>query len=409
MLSETADHKAIDNRIVFLLRLGEALHLAGYATYRLEAELDWVAERLGMLGQFFTTPTSIFASFGADGAQRTFMMRVEPAGPDLGRMVRVTEIAHAVAERRIKPQEGSLELQAIKDAKPPYGLLTMTLAYVLASASAARLLGGGLMEIAVAGGAGLLTGLLAALARRLSALGRVFEPVAACGCALVAGLLGARWPVYSVPIVTLAGLIVLIPGLTLTTAIAELAMRHLASGTARLSSAFVTFIAIGLGVALGTALASRAIAPAPLVSPVGLPGWTLWPALLASAIAFTVLLGADRRDARWIIAAGAVAFLGSILGAQLFGPELGVFVGAFAVAAGANLWSRVTGRPAAVLQVPGLLVLVPGSIGFRSIAALLESQVVSGIGTGFSMLLTAAALVIGLTSANAVVPERDLP
>ena len=50
---------------------------------------------------------------------------------------------------------------------------------------------------------------------------------------------------------TLGGLVVLLPGLTLTTALSELATRHLASGAARLSGAFITFLSIVFGVAFG--------------------------------------------------------------------------------------------------------------------------------------------------------------
>ena len=55
---------------------------------------------------------------------------------------------------------------------------------------------------------------------------------------------------------------------------------------------------------------------------------------------------------------------------------------------------------------PGVLILVPGSVGFRSIAALMDDRVVAGIDTAFSALLTAIALVVGLLVANVVLPAR---
>jgi uncharacterized membrane protein YjjB (DUF3815 family) len=62
---------------------------------------------------------------------------------------------------------------------------------------------------------------------------------------------------YAVSNATLAGLIVLMPGLTLTVAMTELSTQHLASGTARLSAAFVTFLGMGFGVAVGNTLTNR--------------------------------------------------------------------------------------------------------------------------------------------------------
>ena len=65
-----------------------------------------------------------------------------------------------------------------------------------------------------------------------------------------------------VSIATLAGLIVLVPGLTVTTAITELATSHLTAGTTRMAGAFMTFIAIGFGVALGYRIAAMLGPPA---------------------------------------------------------------------------------------------------------------------------------------------------
>ena len=70
----------------FILRLGRALHSYGYAANQLEEVMDQAAQRLGLRGQFFTTPTSIFAAFGPQEDQRTFLIRVEPGGVDLGRL-----------------------------------------------------------------------------------------------------------------------------------------------------------------------------------------------------------------------------------------------------------------------------------------------------------------------------------
>jgi uncharacterized membrane protein YjjB (DUF3815 family) len=58
--------------------------------------------------------------------------------------------------------------------------------------------------------------------------------------------------------------------------------------------------------------------------------------------------------------------------------------------------------------VPGILLLVPGSVGFRGLTSLIERQAVAGIETIFSMILTVVALVAGLLIAAAVIPERRM-
>ena len=51
-----------DQAILFVLRLAQALHSSGYAAHSLEDILRHVCDQLGLIGQFFTTPTAIMAT-----------------------------------------------------------------------------------------------------------------------------------------------------------------------------------------------------------------------------------------------------------------------------------------------------------------------------------------------------------
>ena len=124
---------------------------------------------------------------------------------------------------------------------------------------------------------------------------------------------------------------------------------------------------------------------------------------------FTVLFQARRRDAGWILAIGVVGFLASRVGAAVVGAELGAFFGALAVGVGSNAFARAMRRPASILQVPGLLLLVPGSIGFESLSSFLAQDVLEGVDAAFRMLFVGAALVGGLLVSNALLsPQRSL-
>ncbi|HET7421951.1 MAG TPA: threonine/serine exporter family protein, partial [Gemmatimonadales bacterium] len=65
-------------------------------------------------------------------------------------------------------------------------------------------------------------------------------------------------------------------------------------------------------------------------------------------------------------------------------------------------------RQASIVVVPGILLLVPGSVGFRSLTNLMDRQAVTGIETAFSMILTAIALVAGMLVAGVILPERRI-
>ena len=395
--------------VSFVLTLGRALHQHGESSQRLETALVAISDRLGLTdAQFFTSPTSILASFGPLGEQQTHMLRVEPGEVNLGRLAALEQVTRDVALGVRSPAAGTDAVEAIVTAPPRYGRALGTLASTLLSAAACQFLGGGLREVIVAGALGLGLGLFALLAEGRTRLGRIFEPLAAfLVSAAAVGLAHVVGPV-SVLVATLAGLISLVPGLTLTTAMAELAARHLVSGTARLAGAFITFISISFGVAVGNRIGT-ALFGVPLVAePAALPEWTAYIALVVAPLCFTVLLRAEPRDAIWIVAAGMLGVVGGRLGAATLGVELGTFAGALAVALASSAYERFVKRTAVVVLVPGILLLVPGSVGFRSLTSLMERRAVAGVETAFSMILTAIALVAGLLIAEVIAPSRRM-
>jgi uncharacterized membrane protein YjjP (DUF1212 family) len=388
----------------FILALARALHSSGEPTPRLERILERAAARLDLPAQFFVTPTSIFAAFGPEDTQRTHLIRLEPSFADLGKLSRVDRIVGRVLRGELTAAQG---LAALGDVERRPGLHSAPfriLVFALTPACAARFLGGGLAEIATAAVAGTAVGLLAEVAARQPGMSRVFEPLAAFLAAILvtAGALAFGGIAWAATII--ASLIVLVPGMAFTTAMAELTARHLASGTARLMGAMIVFLGIGFGVALGTAVAGFLFGSPPLPGPrPDLPAWTEGVALLVAGLSFGLLLRAEPNDLGWVVLACVVGFLSARLGGLVFGTELGMFAAATVVGAGSNAIARWFGRPVAVTEVPGLLILVPGSVGFRSVAAMLDREVISGVETAFQMLLIAVALVAGLLVGNLMV------
>lgn len=403
-----ADESIIGSRdaVGFVLRLGRALHVYGIPAHRLEEVMGKAAERLGLQGQFFSTPTAIFASFGRQDEQRTFLMRVTPGEVNLGKIAELDDVTTGVLRGALDPGEGSKQIDRILAEPHHYGAALTTIAFSLASAAASRFLGGGVKEIAASALIGFVIGLLSLLVGKYQSLGKVFEFMAAGAASALAGSFTFVFGAYAVSNATLAGLIVLMPGLTLTIALIELSTRNLSSGTSRLSGAFVIFLSIGFGVAVGGAIANLLLGEPAVARSAPMPAWTEALALVTMPIALTILLRAQWRDAMWIMIAGALAVGGSRLGVRFFGPEMGVFLGALTVGVASNWYARLLDRPAIITEVPGIMLLVPGSVGFRGLAALMDEKIVSGVDTSFKMILTAVALVAGTLMANIIAPPR---
>jgi len=394
-----------DPPTAFVLKLGRALARAGYPTHRLEDALTDVSTRLELRGQFFVTPTSIFASFGPDERQHTHLIRVEPGSTDLGAIASVEEIGRRVAYGRMDPAHGITELDAFEAAPSPYPTWASLLAFVVSSACAARFLGGAMREIVAAGAVGALVGIVSLASRGSPSLARVAEAATAFAAAFaLAGATRLALPM-STTIAALAGLIALLPGLPLVVAMAELVARHLVSGTSRFVGAVMTLVGLVFGVALGAAAANIVFHGPPLTrTPVPPAGWTLGIALALAPASFLVLMRGRARHLPMVFVVCVAGFFGGRLGAAMFGPELGIVMGSLSAGVAANLASRWTGISVGVTLPPGLLLLVPGSIGFRGLALMLDDRVLDGVQAAFRMVIMLSALAAGLFAATTLAP-----
>jgi uncharacterized membrane protein YjjP (DUF1212 family) len=397
--------------VEFLLRLGQALNYSGYPADSLKELLGAASLRLGLPHvEVYNTATGLQLAFGPLSRQRTYLMAVAPGSINLSQMTELDRVALHVMEGRLTPAQGIARVERIEAAISPYGPIPTTLAYALASGAFAQLFGGGLREITLALVIGGLTGLLALAAARSRRAEDLLGPVAAFLSAFIAAAVAARAMPLSSSIVTLAGLVILLPGMTLTIALEELSTRHLVTGVSRLSAALITFLGIVFGVAMGSQVAQLSFGPVHTAAPIPLPAWVSLAAVGVSVLAITVILRAQPRDIGWVTVGVAIAYGASSLGALALGSlgPLGAFLGALALGLASNLFSIVRNRPALLMQAPGLFILVPGSIGYLGLAALLQSNTLSGVQAAFQMFLIGAALVYGLLFANLISPDRTL-
>lgn len=389
----------------FVLTLAEALHEHGAAAHRLEGMLTLVARRLGVEARFFSTPTAVMVSFGPPTDHRTALLRVQPGGVALEKLSLLQTTAVDVTHGTLDIERGRQRIQEIVDAKSRYGPFTTIVAFGFSSMAAAVFLGGGARDIGASFVVGLAVGATTHVSARWSAGASVVEPLGGTTAALCAGLLAYSFGGLSTIVITVAGIITLLPGLGITTAMTELATRNLASGTARFAGAAIQLLGVSIGVALGAHIVS--VLPSAMS-----PGTTTWAApVIASALvvaggSFTVLLEANPRDVGWIVLGAAVAFVGAFVGNRLFGPELGAFFGALTLGLAGNIFAKIYDRPSVILLIPGLIVLVPGSIGFRGLISMLEADVVHGVDLAFRMTLIATALGAGIILAGILLPPR---
>lgn len=393
-----------------LTELASSLAAHGTPAHRLEDAVSALAEQLGVRARFFATPTAVFATYEDEHGPQTTLIDVKSSDVNLERLVGLDRVLNDVWDERCTVREGIDRIREINQRADRYPGIVPIACFAVVSGSAARLIGGGLGDVLAAGVIGLVVGVLCDLARRRREYARVLEFSTGLVAALLGMLLGSAFGEVSSLTAALAGVIYLLPGLTLTMAVTELSTRNWVAGTARLVGAMTILVMIGFGVAMGQRIGELIGLGHGLAEGAGegagLSAWTTWGALAVTPAAFVVLFRAMWRDLWVIVLAVVVAFLGARLGSALLGAQLGVFVGAFLLSVVSNGFARVMNRPAVVASAPGVLMLVPGAIGFRSMAAFSGHDAMGGVALAVEMILVAAALVTGTLLANVALPPR---
>lgn len=395
----------------YLLEMGATLASSGCPSYRLEDVIRAVADAEGYRAEPFALPTGLFLRIvPKDGGVEVHRMtRLKDWAVDLMRLTLIDEIWNDVVDKRVTIEAARARIRDVALAPPKWTPAIVWAASTVSSGAAAVFFRGNAVDVLVAAIVGAVIGgarvLLAARhAQRLlnDFLGGLF----AATCAWLATRI---WPQASPDVVVLAGAISLFPGMTFTTGLAEVAQKNLVSGGARLMESAVTLLLISFGVALVAGFQQMAGVHLP-VPPKRVALDLAWQgaALVCASVAFAIEFQVPKRFLWGALASGATGYVVTALAVKNLPTHVAAFCAALAVCVLANALARVTQRPAQLFQVPGMMLLVPGSFGFLSLGDFLRGKVLEGAAKGFDMALVGAALVIGVLVANVVLPPRKL-
>ncbi|MEX0876320.1 MAG: threonine/serine exporter family protein [Phycisphaerales bacterium] len=397
-----------DPRARFLIELARALGTYGTAANRIEDVISYCADAFGFNAQTFTTPTSIFISLEDDGEMTTYLARVHPGEADLTKMMELDRVFNRALEGHITPAEGVGEIKRIVTMTPRYPTWMIVLCFGVIGICAGNFLGGALKEMAASGIVGLMIGLLVQFSGRRLQFSRLIEFASGLGAGMVAGFLAEPMGGYMTTVPIIAGIIILLPGLTLTMAMVELSMKHVVSGTARLAGAVMILLVIGFGIVIGQTIVARTVGVTPIVEAQRLPWFVDLLAVVVATMCMTVLFQAHLRHAWVMVLSGLMSFYAARYGTLHFGPEVGVLGAAIVVGVSSNLYARFFDRPALVMMLPGLLILVPGSLGLRSLQLFMDHATVDGLQSAITVAVIGVALVVGLLLANVIVTPRKV-
>ena len=389
-----------------LLKMGKAISEAGAPAHRLESSMQVLLDKFEMEGNFFSMPTALFATLGDEEVQRTYMERTTPKDVNLEKINDLSDVINRLENDEIDIYDAYDEIIRIHNAKPRYHSGIIVFSIGLASASLAGLFQGSWIDVVTSLMMGWLTALIIVFSAKHKDLSLLFTPIAATAVGFVTMTISHYGQSIDHFIVSLSGLIILIPGLGITTAIRELSTGHLVSGSARMAGAVTTFLLLSFGLALGFMMAIGLYGDIEINKLQAVPEWFVFLSIFTISSAFTILFNARPSDYIWVLLTSCIAIMGSKYAGLWLPSPFSSFTAVLGVSIAGNLFSLITKKPASIMHIPGVMLLVPGSIGFKSLEAMLDNQTLDGIQTAFSALLIAVALAVGLIAGNLFVPPR---
>jgi len=395
------------NRITTLLDyLGRALLSLGVPAFRVEAALSLFAERMNVSIEVMSTPTVMIATVRDDEDERTFIVRENPGPTDLGKLAGLADILNDLAADKVSVAGACQQASDVYHSPNRIGLIKTFVAFVIASASASLLLGGSWNELILAAQLGVVAAVFNYLSRMFQPMNRLHIPLASIVISFLAVAYCSWRPGVSYIEPIIAGLITLLPGLAITTATRELASGHMLAGATRMAGACVVLFAMVFGVGIGGTLADMLFQEPPLVTPTPVADWVMYVVAVLMGFALCLRFRAARQDWPAIIFTCVLTMGLMYLASDFSDPVMAAFSISVVIGLLGNLYAHFRHRPGTIIQLPGILLLVPGSLSLFSFASLMQSEIVTGLEELFRAILIAMAIATGLILSNVALPPR---
>ncbi|KAF9974736.1 hypothetical protein BGZ73_001819 [Actinomortierella ambigua] len=398
----------------YILRLARAMIRYGAPSHRLEDAVDSTARALEINLQCVYLPNVMVIAFTdyETHTSETHLLKVS-AGLDMYKFAQVHQVLKMVTHSVMSVEEGIMKLEAINSERDLHPRWLLILAYAAASfCTASMFFKGGWVDSGVALVMGVTVGLMTWLSEKLPSYSNICEVTMSL---LVAFVAEALQNYVCKGAVKMAGIVMLLPGYTITVSILELSSRHMISGSVRLFWAIVFSLLLGYGLTIGAAL-WKVISPSADSGPTQDPALTStcpntidpkWNALFVPLFAISLNIWLKAHPRQWPLACVlSIIGWGVSWSSSTFGgapSEVSSALASFAIGFCGNIYQRVTHQLTFQAVVCALFFLVPGSLGLKGSVALFTQDMVGGANFALDMVTTAIAISVGLFCASFVV------
>eukprot|EP00897_Mesotaenium_endlicherianum_P008150 jgi/Mesen1/7363/ME000381S06598 len=393
----------------FLQRLAIALHTYGSSAPRTEYLIEKAADRIGVNTNIAVFPALILLSFisedGDPERQETHLLTVQ-SDLDADKLGQADELANEVGLEGHEVLIAYWRLKAIATSKMRFNTPTRLISFAVLSGTASLLFfGGNLWDGLFSLVLGLLVGLLDLLAAEHLVVAQLVEFVTAVIVSFVARVLSVALAEQDLCFfaMALSSLVWLLPGLSLTIGVSELVAQSSLSGSAKIMAALFSALQLGFGLAIGEKLVWWNKSKIPNTCPGANPNpWLNLVWWAGYTVASNVLLNA--RWKQWpgmvfvSLAGWAVSYFTEFLG------DASSVLSAFVIGVTGTVYSHFTGDLPLAMKTSGILLLVPGGVGVKGVTAIMDQDVLSGMGFVFDMMVVGLSITIGLLLSKIVLP-----
>lgn len=233
-----------------VLLAGELLLTCGAEMYRVEETMERMGKAAGFTQvEVFATPTGMFISlYTPDGRVYTRVRRIRHVQNNLATISEINALSRGFSAGEISVEQVKEELERLQCQTNPGGF-KLYLIGGLGSASFTLMYAGSWFEALIAGITGSIV-LLVVSWLEGHPVPKVLQAVT--GAVVAAGLVTAVADIFQFDfdVVTLGSVMVLAPGVVMTTAIRDMLSGELVSGVSRGAEALAIAVAVATGVAI---------------------------------------------------------------------------------------------------------------------------------------------------------------
>ncbi|KAJ2464087.1 pheromone-regulated protein prm10, partial [Coemansia sp. RSA 2322] len=354
----------------FLVLIAKALMMYGSPLHHLEDNLTRIAQLLDLEMTASAIPGLIMLSFddSVTHTSETKLIRCSNSW-DMHRLDQTNQLLRRMVYSGVDVKAAVQNLEGIMMAAPIYAWYWQVLNWGVISWSLCLVcFGGSWRDSGISLAMGLVAGMMNLAAQKFSGYTNFFE----VSVSILAGILSAalaKWGCFGAT--SLSATVVLLPGLVMTTGVIELASRHMIAGTVRIFYALLLAFIIAYGLLVGVEIYNR-IAGNPVLDNAlldlsqcqGLTKWSWFGTFPAGIISISILVNIHWRH--WVSVttiAGVSYGVFWLFKFHLMLDDLAPVVASFVLGLVANTWSKYTGQTAYMILLPGMMFLVPGSVG----------------------------------------------